>query len=352
MEILEVEVMEEKSELLTIVESSGVEKTKSQKLLDMFTPYFSKMGEIEGKIKVLNAANPTKEDVKIAREIRLALKNNRVASEKVKDDSKAAILIEGRLIDSLNNIVKNTSKGLEMQCEQIEKDAELKEAARLETLKNERIELLAPFVEDATIYPLGTIGEDAFNDLLTGSKLAYEAKIEAAKVAEEKRIAEEKAHRLEQERIKAENEKLKAEAEAKELAIQKERAEAKAKADALELENKKKLAAIEKANEDARQKAAAEQKKVQEELAKKAAELKAIEAAKEAQLQKERAEAKAKIEADKKAAKAPKKQKMKVWVAGFVMGAPAGMSDDTDVLNILAKFESFKKWAADQVDAI
>lgn len=122
------EILNSNNELIAVVESSELEKTKSQKLLEMFTPYFSCMAEIETKINGLNKTDPQKEDIKISRGIRLALKNNRVASEKVKDDSKAAILIEGRLIDNMNNIIKNTSKGLELQCEQIEKDAEIKEA--------------------------------------------------------------------------------------------------------------------------------------------------------------------------------------------------------------------------------
>jgi len=98
----------ETKELTAIVENSGLENTKGQKLLSMFTPYFTAMAEIETKINSLNAENPLAVDVKMAREIRLALKNNRVASEKVKDEQKASILIEGRLIDNLNNIVKNT----------------------------------------------------------------------------------------------------------------------------------------------------------------------------------------------------------------------------------------------------
>lgn len=161
-EILEVETEEVSNELVTIVKQSGPEQTKGQRLLQMFTPYFNKMAEIETKITAINKDNPTKADVSIARAIRLSLKENRVASEKLKDSQKETIIIEGRLIDNLNNIVKNTSKSLELQCESIEKAEEIKENARKESLKIERIELLKPYT-DGSSFPLETMTTDAFD---------------------------------------------------------------------------------------------------------------------------------------------------------------------------------------------
>ena len=46
------------NELIHIVESSGLEKTKGEKLLSMFSPFFKRMGEIELKINSLNSENP------------------------------------------------------------------------------------------------------------------------------------------------------------------------------------------------------------------------------------------------------------------------------------------------------
>jgi len=53
-----------------------------------------------------------------------------------------------------------------------------------------------------------------------------------------------------------------------------------------------------------------------------------------------------------KAAKAPKKQKLTVWIDATNMGAPAGLESDETVLAILAKFEGFKKWAKEQVNGL
>lgn len=195
-----VQAEEVPQELSVIVSQSGLEQTKGQKLLAMFTPYFKTMGEIELKINSINKDNPTAIDMKIAREIRLSLKDNRVASEKAKDESKGMILIEGRLIDNLNNIVKNTSKGLELQCEQIEKFAEIQEQKRKEELKATRLEILMPITDQAHIYPLGEMTQESFDDLVNGLVLAAKAKKEAEEKLEAERIERERIDRLHTER--------------------------------------------------------------------------------------------------------------------------------------------------------
>lgn len=349
------EVLNSNNEVIHIVENSGLEKTKSQKLLEMFTPYFNRMSEIETKINGLNTSDPQKEDIKIAREIRLALKNNRVASEKIKDDAKAGILIEGRLIDNLNNIVKNTSKGLELKCEQIEKDAEIKEAARIEAVRVSRVELLSPYVEDANIFPLGSMSQDQFDTMLSGYKLAIEQKKEAEQKAEAERLAKEAADKLEQERIRQENEKLKAEAEEKEKLLAAERAEnarvAKIEADkqAAMLKAEQDKAAMERAENEAKLKAAAiEAEKLQ-------AELKRKQDAERAENARVEAEKKFKEAADKKAAKAPDKEKLSVFVSTiqFPVLPELKTEDGNKVLaELRSKFTSYINWALQQIEQL
>lgn len=342
------EVLSSNNEVIHIVENSGLEKTKSQRLLEMFTPYFNRMSEIETKINGLNAADPQKEDIKIAKEIRLALKNNRVASEKIKDDAKASILIEGRLIDNLNNIIKNTSKGLELKCEQIEKDAEIKEAARIEAIRISRVELLAHYVEDANIFPLGAITQDQFDTMLSGYKLAVEQKKEAEAKAEAERIAKETAEKLEEERIRQENERLKKEAEEKEVALAAERAEtarlAKIEADkqAAILKEQQEKAAKERAENEAKLKVAAiEADRLQKEL-------KAKQDAEKAVAVRIEADRKAKELAEKKAAKAPIKERLRVAISGLLLTLP----DSEITAGITAKFNGFKSWSLQQIESL
>lgn len=329
--------MDNTMELAVVVEQSGLEKTKGQKLLEMFTPYFNRMAEIETKINGLNKIDPKREDTKIAREIRLALRDNRVASEKVKDSAKASILIEGRLIDNLNNIVKNTSKGLELQCEQIEKDAEIKEAARIESLRSERAELIAPYIEDANIFPLGTMTEDQFNTLLAGQKLAYQQKKEAEGKAEALRLEQEAAQRLEQERIREENARLKVEAEEHEKALAAERAET-ARLAKIESDKQEK---IKKENEAKLKAAADEADRLQKELEKK-------QAREDAEKKRVADELKAQKAADAKAAKAPLKVKMQAAINALTLQLP----ESNITADVLAKFEGFKTWALKEIESL
>ena len=77
---------------------------------------------------------------------------------------------------------------------------------------------------------------------------------------------------------------------------------------------------------------------------------------------KQEAERKAKEEADKKeaariaaeqeAAKAPRKQKLNVWIDGFILGTPTGLNEDKTVLEILKKFEGFKNWAKSEIEKL
>lgn len=284
------------NELVQIVEVSGLEQTKGQKLLQLFTPYFNRMAEIESKINLLNKDNPGKEDVKIAKEIRLALKSNRIASEKIKDDSKAAILVEGRLIDNLNNIIKNSSKPLEEKCEQIEKFAEIQEQRRKEERKANRIQLLKHYEPGEGYfsfnYDLLNLTDEAFEGLLSGAKLNHEARIETAKRIETERIAKEKAEAEERERIRQENIKLKAEREEREKQIAIERAKAEA-----ERKISEEKARIERAKQEAKFKAEREERlRIETELRLK--------------IEKEAAEKKAKTLLEKKAKSAPDKEKL------------------------------------------
>lgn len=190
----------EQDQLAVVVASSPLEKTKAQQLKEIFMPYLDKMSEVEKKIKLINADNPGKEDIAIARQIRLALKDNRVAAEKMKDDKKASILIEGRLIDSLYGVINNTSKGLELQLQNIEKAAEIAEIKRKQALAIERSELLNIYEIDLTGYDLGAMSDATFAQLLENTKIGHEKRLEDKRIEEELRIQREANERLHKER--------------------------------------------------------------------------------------------------------------------------------------------------------
>ena len=306
-----------------VLKLSGI--AKAEVYAATFAPFMIAVKELSTKAEGINHNEPSALDAKIAREVRLALVKNRTATASKKDEAKASLLAESNLIQNLHNVVINTSQLIEADLTAIEKHAEIKEAARVKALHEERKEIMLPYIESYTGVDFGKMEQAQFDNIFEGAKLAHEAKIEAERLAEEKRLADEAAARIEQERIRKENEALKLEAEKKEKELAKERAEQAAK--------------------DA--KAAAELKAAKDAADKAAAELKAKQDAERAEQEKQAKLAAEKLAAEKKAAKAPVKEKMKTAIDNLLLDLPKTSITD----EILSKFNGFKKWANDLIEA-
>lgn len=367
----------------------GLEAGQAVKVEQAFTPMLI---ERDAMVKVyeniINSAL-TPALTKEAREARLRLQKVRTGIEKAHKAEKAFYLTGGRFVDALKNKYVTSISQMEETLEGIELHYVKLEAERKEKVKAERIEALKPFEVDTTFIDLLNMNDEQFESLRSNSELAYNAKKEAERIAEEARKAEEEkvrlrterrtlllesglisfydtelnlgqlsieewekvllgakeskeSHEKEQARVKAENERLQKEkeaAEAKAKAIQAE-AERKAKEEA-----DKAKKAIEEAN---RLKAEAEAKLAAEQKAKAEAEAKAKAEAEEAERKR--------IAEEKKAAKAPVKTKLKNWVNSIEAPELVLNPDDLNATNthklILEKFNAFKAWAVAQVENI
>lgn len=329
-----------------ILKQSGLEK--AEQYAAIFSPFMITVKELSDKAATINKTEPSVLDAKLAREVRLAMVKNRTATGKQKDLSKATILAEGNLIQNLHNVVINISTLVEADLEAVEKYAENKEKERKALLSIERAGMFTEYGTDLTGYDLGGMADNVFADLLESQKLLHEKKIAEAAKLEAEKIAAEKAELERQAALKAENERLKKEADEAAAKLEAERKETarlakieQDKADALAKENAEKLAAIEAENKRVREKAAAELKAAQDAAAK---------AAKELQ-DKQDAEAKAaaeKLAAEKKADKAPVKDKLRIAVSSLALIVP-----DSEVsADIMAKFNGFKQWALTQIESL
>jgi len=209
----------QKSELALIVESSGLEKTKAQILLDKFTGYFEIAAEWERKTKELVITDISqKAEMKMAREARLFLKEKRVEVEKTRKFLKDDSLREGQTIDAIAKVLKNLIEPIETQLEQKEKFAEIQEANRVESLRQERVMILAGLGDFTSAYienDLGKMTQDEFDALKNQIEVDIMQRELVATKAEEERLAKEQAELQERERIRLENEALKKEAEEK-----------------------------------------------------------------------------------------------------------------------------------------
>ena len=293
--------MKESKELAVIVEQSGLEKTKAQTVLDAFTGFFSQASEWEAKTRdlVITDASQTAE-MALARSGRLQLKEIRVAAEKTKKKLKENILVEGRFIDAIYNLIEGVTKPIENDLLEKEKFVERKEEARIAAITADRVARITQYGEIyAQSFDFALLSDEAFELALSNAKLAFEARAAAeAKAAEEAAKAEAEAA-AERARIAEENIRLKVEAE---------------KADA---ERKEREATIE-----AERAAAAEivRKAMEaEDMARKALQDKLDAEAKEKAEESRRAEAEriAKAEAERKAAAAGDREKVLVFITAL-----------------------------------
>jgi hypothetical protein len=308
------------NELITLVETSGLEKSKQNIIAETLGTFFNKAAEWDDTIKSIVITRPDETGkMKMAREGRLTLKNMRLESEKIVKAKRELVkermandVLEDKLWLRAGQMIVATFNNLETKLEEKEKFAERWEADRKEKLKAERVAELQPYAEFVALdfIDLGAMDEPAYLKLLEGAKLQQQAKIEAEQKARDEAAARAKAEAEERERIRLENERLKAEAIAKEKELQQQRAKAEADRKAAEEKARKEREAIEAKLKDER---LAKEKAEAEFMAK---ELAYEKAAKE-KADKEAAELKAKQQAEKKAAAAPDKHKL-IHLATFI----------------------------------
>lgn len=331
----------------------GIEESKATELI-------GNLPQIKGERQILEQMYEQvilldiedKNTSKKAKELRFKIKENRTKGIEVwHKTSKDFFLKGGQFVDAIKRLEIAVNQRMEENLEQIEKHFEIKEAKRKQELSELRIaelELYSEFVPMGINF--GELSDEEYLKIFNGSKLQYEAKLEADKKAEEQRIAQEKAEAEAREQQRLENERLKAEAEKREKEIEAERkkqaeilAKQKAEAEKIARAEAEKQAKIQ-AEKDA------ELKRERDAKAKLEAELHAKKEA-EAKAESERIaeEKRLRLEADKKA-KAPIKKQLSIWVDEFTI--PEINVENEKKTLIIQKFEAFKKWAKSEIESI
>jgi hypothetical protein len=338
-------------EVAQIAENVSLEKrSEVQVVLNQVFSGVSKMREQLDKVVVSDENDRL--NMKLANTIRLGVRQVRLDAEKTFDAKRAEVqqqMVSFKTEDSLWLKAKQT---MQILTKEIEENARWKEETkerfdleRKELKVQERINRLSKFDSTISRSEFDGMTDETFEKFFAGIEKDHNDKIEAHRKAEEERIAKEKAEAEERARIEAENKRLREESEAKEKQMQAERAKAEAERKAIEEKARQEKAAAElklKQEREANEKLQAEIRDKAEAERKAKAELEA----------KAAAELKAKQQAEAKAAKAPKKEKLTNWIDCFVMGSPVGMAEDETVLEILEKFESFKRWSKAKIDSL
>jgi hypothetical protein len=332
----------------------GLDENQAQEIEQHFTPVISERENLAIIYNELVSKEMSKELILQAHDLRMKLVKVRTNTDKIHQAQKAFFLAGGRYVDAWKNKTKIVLELMEEKLSGIENYFINIEKEKLEKLKQERIKILSEYIDTPESYPVAQMSEEAFNNLIEGQKLIKKQRIEEAKKAEKERIEKELRDAKERERIRLENEQLRKENELKEQQLQKERdetarllKEAHEKAHteslklALEQVEKDRIAQIE------RDKIQAENDRIQKELKdKKDAEIAEQNRLAEIERQKQ-------IELEK-ALKAPDKTKLTAWIDNLILPELSLSSPQSFEIaqNIDAKFESFKKWAKEQIETI
>jgi len=308
-------------QLESVIKNSGLAIIEAEEIKTAYLPFLVRLTEVQDQAAKINFESPVELDETIARELRLKTVKIRTDAEKLKDEQKRVDILRGKVKQDSFNLISSSCKLAEEVFLNVEKAREIAEKKRKAQLKIDREEKLGPYTEAVSLYPLGEMSEDQFNELYSGLRIAHENKLAAEKKAGEERIAKEKAEAAERERIRLENIQLQKEAAEKEKAFEAEREKVRKENEEKERIAeivRKKNAAILKAQQEKADKERAEllakaeaERKDKERLEKEIADKKAIEEKKirDAEL-KLLAEKKAKAAAEKKAKLAPDKTKL------------------------------------------
>ncbi len=326
---------------------------KQQEVNNVLNQIFTGTSDWESQVDSIDVKGiDDRMSIDLADAARLNVKKARLSAEKIFDAKREEVqqrMSDHKTEDALwlkaKQIMQIKFKAIEDKAEWKAKFVERYEQEQKELRTENRRLQVQKFAPDIALIEFENMTDETFGVFISSIEKSYNDKIEAARKAEEERMAKEKAEVEERERIRLENERLKIEAIEKEKQMAAERAKAEAERKEIEEKARKERAIADaklKAEKEANEKLQAEirAKAEVEAKAKRDAELKAA------------AELKAKQEAEAKAAKAPKKQKLNNWIDGFVMGTPIGMNDDETVSEVLEKFDAFKKWAKTKIESL
>lgn len=373
MENQTIESVAKSEKLDEVITSSGLQLEEANQVKENYLPFLSELQTIKEQSVKINFESPTDVDEKIARDLRLKVVKIRTGAGTVKDARKKIHLLKGNLEQAAYNLIKADCELIEEAFTQVEKARQIAEAKRKAELKEERTKILSDYSEVISFefIDLGSMSDDDFTKLLDSAKLSLQTKRDAEAKAEAERLAAIEAERKRIEDQRIENERLKKEAEAKEKQLEAERKKAAEEAEKVRIENEKKLEAERKiaeekaaklqAEADAKLKAEQEKARKEKEIAdaeraKLEAELKAKKDAEEAERKRIEADEKKKADEAKKLAKAGDKAILKAWAESFQVATIETSTMKPESVEVYSeindKFQAFKNWANNKIDAI
>lgn len=345
---------------LTVVMPADVEKIaqsvsieKRTEVQSVLNHVFNGVAKMREQLETVTVADENdRVNMKLANTIRLGVRQVRLDAEKTFDAKRAEVQQQMMSFKTEDALWLKAKQTMQILTKEIEENARWKEETRQrfeaeqkELKIQQRMVEVAMFAPEIARSEFELMSDETFTRFLSGIEKSYNERVEAERKAEVERIEREIIEVEERERQRIENERLKAEAAERERQIEAERKEAERKR--REIEEKARIEL---------EKAEAEQKRLREEFDKKqsaeAAERKKLEDELRKKREAEEKEKAAKIKADKDAAAAPDREKLKSWINTL---QPCNIELATNegkavVAEFNAKVESFKNWCLAMIE--
>lgn len=202
--------------LVTKLEEMELAPEQTKTLLDSFGDLFVEAHKLVARGKgIVVTQEDQKEEMALAKEIRIKLMKVRTQAEKTKKLIKEPYLRGAQAAQDIYNDIRDITEPEEERLAEQEKFAELAEQTRMDKRLSDRTSRLGKYVDDLSVYSLREMPDEVFERLLTDCKLVYDGKVESARKAEEERILKAEAEEKRRKEIELENIKLKKEAEEK-----------------------------------------------------------------------------------------------------------------------------------------
>ena len=202
----------------TVKELSEIEDSKAHEIRTTFLPMANMLESFEEQyMDVINLASSgiTPLVAKKASKLRKSISKVRIESEKLRKDKKKGILLAGRAIDGVGNILKYAVEEKENALKDIENHFEIELKKKNDAIQLIRETELKKYTHDEmdtnSIMPLYVMPDDVWEAYLSKKKTDFEELKEAKFKAEKDRLELEASEKLSQEKLRSENEKIKKE---------------------------------------------------------------------------------------------------------------------------------------------
>jgi hypothetical protein len=192
-EILEAVVINDNEKTPTIVvpqaSEYGIEETKAREIAAVFTPMLDQLKAYEVEYNSIITEEPSKENGKKARELRLKMVKSRTAMTKEHKSLKDFYIKGGQFVDGMKKAYEFGTHSLEEKLEDREKHFENLEKERKENIRLTRLAEIKEF-EGTEPIGLADMEQEQFETYMIGVKATHgarkEAEERAAKEQEEK----------------------------------------------------------------------------------------------------------------------------------------------------------------------